>query len=174
MKNLLIHKSVLILLAFSVFTCKDKDPVPDPEVETKASSFTYALETYELSKGFLVANGVNADGVSSNYDIILLSSGINYDKVDGYTGTGHRVFLDLNVSGTGAFVPGTFSWSGIRAANKVVSGTFKVDWWVGAANFKTGTVTVAVSGSTYTIDFLMTPENQMTVEGHYSGPLTPM
>jgi len=172
MKKLLTFKVVLIVLAFLVFSCKDKDPV------AKKNAFTYDGVTYDLSNGWLLGYGANADSVSSDYDITLYSSGLSIDSLGDFTGTGHMVYLDLNVSGTGSFVPGTFTWSDTRSANTIVYGDFTLDIDTGAVtsgtsgSFNGGTVTVEVSGSTYTVDFKMTMANGKTVEGYYSGPLT--
>lgn len=143
---------------------------------SSSNSFTLNGNSFDLERGFLTDFGENIDG-SFDFDVTLTSSDIDFDGSTGYlSGMGDVVYLDLNSSSADGLVAGTYAFANDREAFTFVDATVgtDVDVYTGSGTsflVTGGTVDVAISGSTTSLDFTLTLSNNDTVTGNWSGVL---
>jgi len=136
-----------------------------------SGSFTYDGNTYPLT-------GAGVDIYSASFEVSIVSSGINVPQ---WTGTGHIIWFDLTSPSTQG-APGTYDWAitgGFELYDAGISFDYVADpesgTWLYADWVKRDSgdyITISVSGSTYTFDFVLTMEDGKTVTGSYTGPVT--
>jgi hypothetical protein len=163
---------ILISLFLILYGCKQKEEV-DP-----GSYFTVNGQTIMLQKGYMYDFGSNTDLVSRDFDIVLVTEGINYNESNKeMEGTGSFVYLDLNVNSTEKFEPGTFQWNTVRGPDTFIYGFAGITCslsagvcdYEGLANG--GSVMVEISGKSFIINFTMTLIDGQTATGYFKGPI---
>jgi len=139
------------------------------------SYFTYDGNTYELATAVIERGGENTGPGESGYYVNFAAASSGMDIIN-LTGTGDGLSLDLN-SSSYDLVAGTYTWSTTNVENTVVDAMIVLNYNLatdeGTTHFATtATVTVSVSGDTYTVEFTLTLENAKTVKGIWIGPAT--
>ena len=176
MKKFKLLSIIFIAVLGTVTTSCSSDDDNIPAV-TIANEVTYDGNTYTLSKGFLEDYGDNGNG-SYDFDVTLVSSGINYDSTNAaFTGSGQVLYLDLNSDNMAALSNGTYNFSTTRTAFSLVNAVVVVDF---DATAQTGTGVQATGGSVvltkdgteYTILVECTIASGDTISGSYEGTLT--
>lgn len=171
MKKILSLSLIGILLLQSCG--KDDEPAATPGT----GQLTIGDETYTLSYGYIEDYGSNGND-SFDVDITLTSAAVDANTT---TLTNFSiVYLDLNTSVEGVLESGTYTFGEERDVKVMVAGLVaggvNVDSegdFSGGQGFPAidGTATVAVTGSTYTITFTLTGENDASASGTYTGSL---
>jgi hypothetical protein len=162
-----ISVSVLVVAVIFIFaTCDNGDA---------GSYFTYDGNTYELATAVIERGGENTEPGESGYFISFAAASAGMDIIN-LTGTGDGIGLDLN-SSSYDLVAGTYTWSTTNVENTVVDAMIVINYNLatdeGTAYLAIdATVTVSVSGDTYTVEFTLTLENAKTVTGIWEGSAT--
>jgi hypothetical protein len=179
MKTRIVSLIMALAIVWLFGSCnKDKDPAP-PKSEVTVKGTVYGLST-----GYLEDYG--PDPSSHDFDVTMISPGINLNTSTwNFSGTGALIYIDLNSPTGGTFTAGTYNFSNTRTANTWI---YAEMYWGANSVFNfaeatSGTVTVAVKGTTYTITFTLTMQEYdeedapvgtpFQVTGTYSGALTP-
>ena len=134
-------------------------------------SFTYDGQTYPLT-------GAGLDIFTEYFEVNLVSSGINVAE---WTGTGNIVWFDLTSPSTQG-APGTYDWA-VTGGYELYDAAISLNYvagsgtgtWLSADDVLASTadyVSIAVDGSTYTIEFHLTMTDGKTVTGSYTGTVT--
>jgi len=165
-KNLL-KLAVVLLLVSLVFTgCKKDD-------ESSSNSFSYNGKSYELTQGFLVNYGSVSKSTVYNFDLYLLTSGIN---VETGTGTGSYLYFEMFTDSSTGLGDGTYDYTDTYASLTFDYAKIYIDYNIETqsgsyAYIYDGTVTISKSGSTYTITIDCVDTNNKTIKGSYTGTL---
>ena len=163
---------VLFTLLISLFSCSEDDP-PPPQ-----NYFNLDGTQYTVAKGYIQPWGENSNG-SYDFDIWLVSSGINYSTSSGeFFGIGELVYIDLNTSSANGLVNGTYNYSSYRDAFTFTDGIIGIQ--IDAANqtgdevveIVGGSIVVKVTGNDVTLDFDLTTSKNTNVKGNFTGSLT--
>ncbi len=156
MKQFTIQLLISLLLILVTTACKKDE-------EEKGNHLNYKGITYNLDQGVLLYYGQWFDNPNSfNFDLTLLSSGIQYnEEEDEYTGKGHGIYFELFSSSETELIPGKYIFD---QEESLEPNTFKEAGFV--INFDTsteigdveedivsGSITIKVDGSTY--DFII-------------------
>jgi hypothetical protein len=168
--------SIIFIAALATVTTSC-DPDDDIAAVALANEVTYDGSTYALSKGFLEDYGDNGNG-SYDFDVTLVSSGINYDSTNAeFTGSGQVLYLDLNSDSMAGLSNGTYNFSTARTEFSLLTAVVVVDF---DATAMTGTgvqatggnVVLTKNGTQYTILVECTIASGGTISGSYEGTLT--
>lgn len=160
----------------------------DEETPAKTNSFSFESKTYDTPKGFIEFYGPESDNKSANFDILLVSSDVNYDAPsDEYTYSDNYDYMvfELNSSSLTELVSGNYTYDFWDMEDELAKPNTFSDAYVGvdvidestadheygSDETTTGTVTVTKSGTTYEITYSVKLEGKM-VEGYYKGSLT--
>lgn len=162
--------SFIVLLSILTFSssCKKDDASP-------SNQFTLNGESFDLSQGFIEEYGDNGND-SYDFDVTLLSSGINYSESQSFSGSGNILYLDLNTSSEDGLVSGKYNYANDRDVFTLVDAIIATDYDVineTGNEFEVigGSVDLDVDGSEVTIDFDLTLSNNTSVTGRFKGPL---
>ncbi|MBE0638179.1 MAG: hypothetical protein IH598_06655 [Bacteroidales bacterium] len=144
-----------------------------------SSSLLYNGLEYDMDKGIIEFYGlVNTNPASYNFDVILLSPGVEYNGEDP-TGQGHAILWEMFSSSSTDLVPGTYSFDANETYNantfdySIALIDFDMTNGSGTYVFITGgTVTIEKSGSTYTITADCNTSDNKKITGYYKGNLT--
>ncbi len=165
----------MLCVAVLFFACGDDDDGDNGG--SGNNQFTYGGSTYSLANGYLEEWGENAGMDSYDWDVILISSGLDIDVSTGEaSGTGDYVYLDLNTSSETGLVAGTYTFEDERAPMSIVASGFGINYDTETEtgdeyDFNGGTVTVAIDGSTTTVTFDLTVVGGGSITGNFSGEL---
>ena len=167
-----MKKLFYLFLVLGLFACSS-DSADDDENnndEQNTSEFDYGILAY-----------YGNDGISSgnyNFDIILLSDEIDLHCGDEEaTGSGKALYFEIFTSNSSGLDEGTYNYSD----NFGVLGTWDIGEYCTDCNpteenanfysLTSGTVTIAKSGSTYSISWDCTSSTGFGVSGSYTGSL---
>jgi len=161
---------LVILGIIATISCsKDDEPAP-PESKLNVNG-----QTYDLAKAFFMNWGSSDCNECTDFDVWLLSDGI--EPIDsGFVGTsGHLVLLDLNSSSSTEVAEGSYSWSITRIPSTIISYWVGTDCGAAPCSFNdfggSGTATVTKSGENYQFDFDISLLNGGKATGTYFGTL---
>jgi hypothetical protein len=157
---------VIPIIVLALFTGCPSGGGGDVSVGTGSGSFTYKGITYPLT------NASIDDWQDGDFDLYIASAGIDAYE---WTGIGDIIYFELT-SPTGAIAEGTYDWDDIFG--------YWIFWTTLGVNFNTatltgdivdeavaGSVTISISGSTYTIVFALTMGDG-TATGSYTGTVS--
>ena len=142
------------------------------------NSISHDGNTYTLADGALVFWGDYYSMGNGNYELMLFSSGLSYSS--SLSGVGDLLYIDLLTPAAGivasnytydpqnTYATYTFTNSSAFLVNYDVSQT-TVDETI---EFNSGTITIAISGTQYTITINLTDANSNALTGSYEGTLT--
>ena len=165
--------TLVIMLGIVTISCK-KDEEPTPGAKT--NTFSIDGTEYSLSDGFTEEYGGDAT-TGYNFDLIVHSSGLT-SSANGVTGTGEALYFELWSTSDTGLANGTYSASLNAEPNTFTIGEVYIN--LNASTFdadesyevSSGTVTISVSGSTYTINFDLTLTGNKKLTGNYTGTLS--
>lgn len=173
MKKKNFFMMAIVFLAFASSTmfvsCGDDD---DDENE-KTNYFMLGEMEGDLDKGHLEYYGMWEEGEGYNFDIILVSSSIDFDSE---TGVGDFAYFELFSESATELKPGTYTFNETYQAYTFDEGNFGIDFNIDSeenqdtGEMSNGSVEISKSGDTYTIEFSGIASGK-TVKGHYSGTL---
>lgn len=174
MKRKLQNSMFVALVAVSFFSCKDDDEDKKP-----ANQFTYDGQTKSLMTGvlFLDQAGTTQQDNSTVYfhDITIISDGLSVANED-IIGTGDALNIKL-VSSTLTLEAGVYDFNAVvntEESMDFVGGVVAIDYNAttgeGPAydSFTAGKVTIAKSGTQYTVDVDATVGGK-PLRAHFSG-----
>jgi hypothetical protein len=174
MKRKLQNSMFVALVAVSFFSCKD-----DEEDKKPANQFTYDAQTKSLTTGviFLDQAGTTQQDNSTVYfhEITIISDGLAVVNED-IVGTGDALNIKL-VSSTLTLDAGEYNFNAVvdtEESMDFVGGVVAIDY--NATNgegpaydgFSAGKVTIAKSGTQYTVDLDATVDGK-PLKAHFSG-----
>lgn len=174
-------KTLLLMAAFvlPVFfaACSKDDDDDNGNGHSNGNHFTYDGNTYNLTGGFLFNHG-QGYGEGYEFEVILVSEGIQLSADDWFTGEGHGIFFDLLSPDEDDLAPGIYEYdeedSGapftFHIADLIIDYNIEEETGI-YKEIVGGTVEVAKSGSTYTLTFEVVAEGNMPVTGSYKGTL---
>jgi hypothetical protein len=152
MKNLLkIFPGILILCLMLVSCKKDKNEI--------TSYFKINDITYELSRGTLENYGTDDWYDGYNFDLTLISDGINGDNYYDWTGSGKAIYFEMFSSSYTNLSDGEYEYDDVSD----IPPTFTFDYsdfstnWIDTATIHTwiplvsGVVSIVRDGDTYSI-----------------------
>ena len=176
MKLTKIIRRIALLTMFSiVFTScskKEEEPTPKP-----TNFFTVDASEYSLNEAFTIEYGGDAT-TGYNFDLLVFSSGLDPDvSNENFTGEGEFMYFELWSTSTTGLAAGTYTINlntipnactstNIRINHNGATGSNDAEYAASA-----GTVTIAVDGATYSIDFDLTVTGSKTLTGNYTGTL---
>ncbi|MCX6328409.1 MAG: hypothetical protein NTZ85_02685 [Bacteroidia bacterium] len=175
MKNLMrIFTGILVLSLILVSCKKDKD-----KEDTVKNYFIVDGTKYEVSFGTLENYGTDPGYYEGyNLDLYLITSGIDVDVDGDWTGTGKALYFEMYSTNAAYLTSGEYTYDLVSDIPPTFTFDFSdycLNWTTGSNTWVylvSGTVTVAKSGSTYTIDLTGgINQNAKTVTAHFSGPL---
>ena len=170
----IIKLSVLLIIVFLVAFSGCKK---DKEETVKSNHLKYDGKTYELAKGILINYGQWQEiEPNYNFDLLLTSSGINFEQE---SGQGHIIYFEFFTSSASQLAAGTYNYH----ASSYNAFTFDygefalnaiIDPWSAEieGEIEGGSVKVEISGSTYTITINGTDSGGKKITGYYKGSLT--
>jgi len=179
LKKILSFSMMAMAVTFFSACSEDEDPVEI--VDEVDNHFTLNQETFPLNSGTIHSIDTElhpeTNAVVYEWDIMLSSGDQN--------GKRHWVRFILNSSNPHDVPAGTYTYDEEYKAHAMddftyyitsimrnsVPGTATGDL-IANTEFKTGTINVAKSGSTYSITFTITMDNGDTSTGQFTGPLT--
>jgi hypothetical protein len=179
LKKILSFSMMAMAVAFFSACSEDEDPIVI--VDEVDNHFTLNQETFPLTSGTIhsidTERHPETNAVVYEWDIMLSSGDQNGKK--------HWVRFILNSSNPNDVPAGTYTYDEEYKAHAMddftyyitsimrnsVPGTATGDL-IANTEFKTGTIVVAKSGSTYSITFNITMDNGDTSTGQFTGPLT--
>ena len=170
----IIKLSVLLIIVFLVAFSGCKK---DKEETVKSNHLKYDGKTYELAKGILINYGQWQEiEPNYNFDLLLTSSGINFEQG---SGQGHIIYFEFFTSSASQLAAGTYNYhASSYNAFTFDYGEFALDAtmdpWSAEIEGKIdgGSVKVEISGSTYTITINGTDSGGEKITGYYKGSLT--
>lgn len=175
-KNFLWLYPIIILgLLFSLSNGCKKDK--DDDEETK-NYFKVGGENVELSEGTLIYYGTDDWYDGYNFDLYLISTGIEGDE-ESCTGSGTIIYFELFSSSSTSLATGNYMYddeSDIYPVGTFDYADYSLDFdcesdegsWV---DFVSGKVVVNKSGSEYTLTISGKDEYGNTITGYFKGPL---
>ncbi len=170
MKKSLLKITILALVGLALSSCEKADDT-DPTISV-VNTVTVDGSTYSLVAGVTKDYGGNTnDGY--NFDLSLLSSGYtttNWTSTGSFSGTGEKLYLELWSSSASSLVAGTYSYNSSNGTNTFSNANFSLANGT-TYTIRAGTITVAVSGSTYTITINLQDTNSKSVTGSFTGSL---
>ena len=156
---------VIPVVVLTLFTgCPGGDGVT---VGKGTGSFTYDSTTYPLT------NASIDDYQDGWFELYIASDGIDAYE---WTGTGNIMYFEL-YSPTGGIAAGTYDWN--------TPGSYYLWWCSMGLNYDTatdsgtvehdavsGSISIAISGGTYTITWSVTMDDAKTITGSYTGTVS--
>jgi hypothetical protein len=176
MKLTKIIRTIALLTMFSIVlaSCskKEEEPAPKP-----TNFFTVDGTEYSLSEGLTLEFGGDAT-TGYNFDLLVFSSGLDPDTSnESFTGEGELMYFELWSTSTTGLAAGTYTINPNSIPNACTSNFISINLNGSTGSSDTeyegsaGTVTIAVDGSTYSIDFDLTVTGGKTLTGNYTGTL---
>lgn len=173
MKNIIRTIVLVTMLGIVFVSCSDEGEDPAP----KTNFFSVDGTEYSLSEGLTIEYG-GSETSGYNFDLLVFSSGLEPDlNTETFTGEGDFIYFELWSTSTTGLVAGTYTISTENLPNTFTSNNININY---VASTKTsdaeyeasaGTVTIAVDGSTYSINFDLTVTGGKTLTGNYTGTL---
>lgn len=171
MKKSIYTYLVLVLTVFAFVSCKSDD---DGGSSSSSDFIRIDGQNFSLDgQGYLESYGQNSDG-SYDWDVTLLSSGINYVNE---TGSGNIFYIDLNTSSENGLVTGTYNYSSERneftwVYSQANIGVDSEDSSAGDDYYiVSGTVDIVADGNNVTIEWNLETQAGETVTGSWDGTL---
>jgi hypothetical protein len=172
MKNIAKMITLVIMLGIVTISCNKDDEEPNP---VKSNTFTIDGTEYSLSAGFTEEYGGDAT-TGYNFDLIVHSSGLTA-TADGVTGQGEALYFELWSTSSTGLAAGTYTAAISEVPNTFTIGEAYIN--LNASTFSSdeyyevtaGSVSISISGSTYTINFDLTLEGGKKLTGNYTGTL---
>jgi len=171
----LIRTIALLTLISIVYTsCSKKEEEPAPKT---TNFFTVDGKEYSLSEGITIEYGGDAT-TGYNFDLIVFSSGLEADIInETFTGEGEFMYFELWSTSATGLAAGTYTIAPSATPNACTSNTIYIKYnsttelseneYEGSS----GTITIAVDGTTYSIDFDLSIIGGKALTGNYTGTL---
>lgn len=170
--------AMLAVVCISGVAC-DKDDKEDDNDEPTGNNLKLDGNTHELGGGILENYGTDSSGAhqGTNIDLWLYTSGIEVlTEEDSSTGEGYVLYFEIFTTAEDHLAPGTYTYALSGATNTFdIAESFKVkdgeDVESSYLEYSSGTLTIAKSGNTYTLDASLGGGGK-TATAHYEGSLT--
>jgi hypothetical protein len=173
MKKLFKFYALVLILTSTLSGCKNDDD------DSGDNYFNVDNTRYELSGGEIGYEKETTLSGAYWVDLILYSEGITPLSIEEATGKGNILSFILFSSQKTDLPSGVYTYnSTAQDANTFSQSAYMLNFDTATkksdseSNFKSGTVTIAKSGSVYEITINGTTENGKTITGHYKGILT--
>ena len=170
----IIKTTLLIAMLGIVFvSCKKDEEDPTPQ---KTNFFSIDGTEYSLSAGFTEEYG-GSEATGYNFDLTVHSSGLTYREGDLISGQGEELYFELWSTSSTGLASGTYTSSISEAPNTYTYGEIYININAGdlsadaAYEATSGSVTITVSGSTYSVNFDLTITGGGKLTGNYTGAL---
>lgn len=169
----------IVLLSFLTFVLASCSKDEEEAAAPKTNFISLDGTEFSLSQGITFEYGGDAT-TGYNFDLIVASSGLDFSDIDnnGITGKGEAVYFELWSTSSTGLETGSYSFN--SGAKPSVYTAFFVRTAYDASTdiadetyeSATGTITINVDGSTYTIDFDLILTGGKKLTGNYKGSLT--
>jgi hypothetical protein len=176
MKNLTLRLFISLLALSVAFVSCEKDD----EDELDKNEGVYDGENFELGSGILEYYGLwNEDPATYNFDITLFSNDITFDSENyQFSGKGTILYFEMFSSSESELLDGTYTFDPNESgdANTFDMGEIYTDFDMATEtgtikSFKSGTVEIEKSGSTYKIKIDGKDNTDKTITASYEGTL---
>jgi len=168
-RNILRYFLVATIAVVAILTSCNKDDDDD-------NYFMYDGKKYTLNKGYIGYYG--ATGGVYNFDIMLLSSGLQVDVKEGkVTGKGHMMYFELWSSSSTGLDDGKFTFSILRGVNKFTEAfaAINIDFATKEGDklveITGGNVDISTNDKITTLTFDLTAKDDKKVTGKFKGDL---
>ena len=161
----------LIIFVFALFLlgCTEEEPV--------INYFNVDGKDYSLSEAFTIEYGGDAT-TGYNFDLLIHSSEIEPDiENETFIGEGEYMYFELWSSSVTGLAAGIYTINPNTIPNACTSHVIIINYNSSTQDSDTeydqatGSVIIAVDGSTYSIDFDLTIGKNETLTGNYTGSL---
>ncbi len=177
MKTNRVQKLILILSLIGIYSCSSND---DTTNNSRVSKITVANNSFNIAKASIITNSTYTNNGITEFEIVFTSSGLTVDDSGNLSGNGHFFTLTLFSNQEKEITTGDYLYNDQDSKAFVLNRGYHFfnyksalgDNQNGGLSIESGSVSVKVLNSMYTITFNLKDENDNPVKGYFNGEIS--
>ncbi len=177
MKTNQIQKAIVILSLICLYSCSSTD---DATNNSKVNKITVATNSFNIAKASVITNSTYTNNGVTELEIVFTSSNLTVGNSGNFSGNGDFLAITLFSNQETEITEGNYLHNDQDSKAFVLNRGYHFfnykaalgDNQNGGASIDSGSVSVKVLDSVYTITFNLKDENNNAVTGYYNGKIS--